>query len=610
MGRDPFATSAVDSSTSNIENYVRDDGTIVVPDGVTLTSFLDHNRVTFGDEPSYRFLDYSSDSDGRAVELSWNALWSQVCAVGARLQQVTQPRDRVAILAPQGVEYVAAFFAAIHAGNVAVPLFAPSLAGHAERLAAVLADAKPTVVLTTTAASESVRTFLRTLPAAERPRLIAVDAVPDSVGATFVAPTVDTDDIAYLQYTSGSTRTPAGVEITHRNVCTNVLQMILAGDLSMGIRSVSWLPLYHDMGLIMIMFPALCGSHITLMDPMAFVRRPYRWIKQLGVEAAHGRTLAAAPNFAFELAAERGLPPAGEPLDLTNVVTLLNGSEPVTMAAVEKFTSAFAPYGLPATAVKPSYGMAEATLSVASIAPSAAASAVYLDRDQLSAGRAVTVAATDGGAVAHVSCGQPIPNQWAVIASPDGDELADRTVGEIWLHGNNVGQGYFGRPDESERVFGNKLQTRLETGSHAEGVPDNGHWLATGDLGVYIDGELYLTGRIKDMILIDGRNHYPTDIETTVSAASPAVRSGYVAAFSVVGDRGEELVIVAERAAGAGRAEPGPIVDAIRAAVSRQHQIRVADVRMVAAGVIPRTTSGKLARNACRAEYLSGKFNK
>ncbi|WP_441961858.1 fatty acyl-AMP ligase [Mycolicibacterium houstonense] len=610
MGRDPLATSAVDSSTSNIENYVRDDGTIVVPDGVTLTSFLDRNRFTFGDEPSYRFLDYSTDPDGRAVELSWNALWAQVCAVGARLQQVSAPGDRVAILAPQGVEYVAAFFAAIHAGNVAVPLFAPSLAGHAERLAAVLADAKPTVVLTTSAASESVRNFLRTLPAAERPRLIAVDAVPDTLASMFQAPTVDTDDIAYLQYTSGSTRTPAGVEITHRNVCTNVLQMILAGDLSMGIRSVSWLPLYHDMGLIMIMFPALCGSHITLMDPMAFVRRPYRWIKQLGVEAAHGRTLAAAPNFAFELAAERGLPPAGEALDLTNVVTLLNGSEPVTMAAVEKFTAAFAPYGLPATAVKPSYGMAEATLSVASIAPSAAASAVYLDRDQLSAGRAVIVQPTDEGAVAHVSCGQPIPNQWAVIASPDGTEAPDCTVGEIWLHGNNVGRGYFGRADESERVFGNKLQTRLTTGSHAEGAPDNGYWLATGDLGVYIDGELYLTGRIKDMILIDGRNHYPTDIETTVSAASPAVRSGYVAAFSVVGDRGEELVIVAERAAGAGRAEPGPIVDAIRAAVSRQHQIRVADVRMVAAGVIPRTTSGKLARRACRAEYLSGKFNK
>ncbi len=610
MGREALSGNIVENAAASIEDYVRADGTIVIPDGVTLTSFLDRNRAIYGDAPSYRFLDYSQDADGRAVELSWNALWAKVGAVGARLQQVTARGDRVAILAPQGVEYVAAFFAAIHAGNIAVPLFAPALAGHTERLAAVLADAKPTVVLTTTAGSEAVRNFLRTLPAAERPRMIAVDAVPDAVAHTFTPVELDTDDIAYLQYTSGSTRTPAGVEITHRNVCTNVLQMILAGDLDMSIRSVSWLPLYHDMGLIMIMFPALCGAHITLMDPMAFVRRPYRWIKALGTESAHGRTLAAAPNFAFELAAERGLPPQGDDLDLSNVVTLLNGSEPVTMSSIEKFTAAFAPYGLPVTAIKPSYGMAEATLSVASIAPSAAATAVYLDRGELNEGRAVVVDADAEGAVAHVSCGQPIPNQWAVIANADGEEQPDGVVGEIWLHGNNVGRGYFGRADESLRVFGNKLQTRLRDGSHADGVVDNGLWLATGDLGVYLNGELYLTGRIKDMIIVDGRNHYPTDIETTVSASSPAVRSGYVAAFSVPGVSGEELVIVAERAAGSGRAEPGPIVDAIRAAVARRHQVRAADIRMVAAGVIPRTTSGKLARNACRAEYLAGKFDR
>ncbi|GAS97499.1 long-chain-fatty-acid--AMP ligase FadD32 [Mycolicibacterium canariasense] len=610
MGREALSGNIVENAAASIEGYVRADGTIVIPDGVTLTSFLDRNRAIYGDAPSYRFLDYSQDADGRVVELSWNALWAKVGAVGARLQQVTARGDRVAILAPQGVDYVAAFFAAIHAGNVAVPLFAPSLAGHAERLAAVLADAKPTVVLTTTAGSEAVRNFLRTLPAAERPRMIAVDAVPDAVAHTFTPVELETDDIAYLQYTSGSTRTPAGVEITHRNVCTNVLQMILAGDLDMSIRSVSWLPLYHDMGLIMIMFPALCGAHITLMDPMAFVRRPYRWIKALGSESAHGRTLAAAPNFAFELAAERGLPPQGDELDLSNVVTLLNGSEPVTMSSIEKFTAAFAPYGLPVTAIKPSYGMAEATLSVASIAPSAAAAAVYLDRGELNEGRAVVVDADAEGAVAHVSCGQPIPNQWAVIANADGEEQPDGVVGEIWLHGNNVGRGYFGRADETLRVFGNKLQTRLRDGSHADGVVDNGLWLATGDLGVYLDGELYLTGRIKDMIIVDGRNHYPTDIETTVSASSPAVRSGYVAAFSVPGVSGEELVVVAERAAGSGRAEPGPIVDAIRAAVARRHQVRAADIRMVAAGVIPRTTSGKLARNACRAEYLAGKFDR
>jgi len=587
-----------------------------VPKGVTLTSNFDRNRAQLGDSPAYRFLDYSQEQDGRVIELSWNELWSRVCAIGARLQQVTQPGDRVAILAPQGLDYVAGFFAAVHAGNVAIPLFAPTLSGHGERLAAVLADGRPAAVLTTTAAAESVRAFIRTLPAHERPRMIAVDAVPASLGATFAEPVRATDDLAYLQYTSGSTRTPAGVEITHRAVYTNAMQMILHGGLNTDVQCVSWLPLYHDMGLMMIVFTAFFGAHVTLMDPMAFLRRPYRWIKQLGIAATRGRTMAAAPNFAFELTAQRGLPPAGENLDLSNVVCLLNGSEPVSMSAIEQFTKAFAPYGLPATVVKPSYGMAEATLSVASIASDAAASAIFLDREQLGAGRAVVVDPTSPGAVSLVSCGQPILEQWAVIADPDGTEVPDGTVGEIWLHGNNVGRGYFGREDETRRVFGNKLQSRLEVGSHAEGAPDNGSWLATGDLGVYVDGELYLTGRIKDLIIIDGRNHYPHDIETTVSEASPAIRTGYVAAFSVPAEAissgsgsGEQVVVVAERAAGAGRAELGPIAETVRAAISRHHQIRVADVRLVAAGTIPRTTSGKLARSACRAEYLAGRFN-
>ncbi len=604
---------------ADINDFVRADGSIFLPDGITLTSFFDLNRQAFGELPSYRFIDYAKDQDGRLVEMSWNDLWSRVRAIGARLQQVAKQGDRVAILAPQGVEYVAAFFAAVHAGIIAVPLFAPTLSGHAERLTAVLDDAKPAVVLTTTAAAEGVRESLRAQPAASRPRLIAVDAIPETLASMFTDPTLGTDDIAYLQYTSGSTRSPAGVEITHRAVCTNALQMILAGGLDRGVHSVSWLPLYHDMGLIMLMFPALCGgAYLTLLDPMAFVRRPFRWIKELSAEAAKGRTFAAAPNFAYELTAERGLPPEGASIDLRNVAGLLNGSEPVTMEAIEKFTNAFAPYGLPATAVKPSYGMAEATLGVATIAPDAAASAVYLDRVRLAAGRAVIVAPDAPGAVTHVSLGQPIQDLWAVISNPEGAEVADGTVGEIWLHGNNVGRGYFGREEETQRTFGNKLQSRLDDGSHAEGAPDNSAWLATGDLGVYLDGELYLTGRKKDLIIIDGRNHYPQDIETTVSHASPGVRTGYVAAFSVPADAldppggssVEQLVVVAERAAGIGRADPEPIAAAVRAAVSREHQIRVADVRLVAAGAIPRTTSGKLARNACRADYIAGRFNR
>ena len=617
MGRAPQSIIAAQPRVADINDYVRADGTISLPDSLTLTSFFDGNRVAFGDLPAYRFIDYAKDQEGRVVDLSWNGLWSQVRAIGARLQQVTKPADRVAILAPQGVEYVAGFFAAVHAGRIPVPLFAPTLTGHAERLTAVLANALPTAVLTTNAAAETVREFLRTHPVPGRPRLIAVDAVPETLASMFVDTEVHADDVAYLQYTSGSTRIPAGVEITHRAVCTNVLQMILAGGLDRGIRSVSWLPLYHDMGLIMLMFPALCGGYLVLLDPMAFVRRPNRWIKQLSLEAAHGRTFAAAPNFAYELAAERGLPAPGDTIDLSNVVGLLNGSEPVTMEAVEKFTAAFAPYGLPATAIKPSYGMAEATLGVASIAQDAAASAVFLDRVQLAAGHAVLVAPDAEGAVAYVSCGQPIRGLCAVITNTDGAEVPDGTVGQIWLHGNNIGRGYFGREDETQRTFGNKLQSRLEHGSHAEGAPDNSCWLATGDLGVYLDGELYLTGRSKDLIIIDGRNHYPHDIETTVSHASHAIRTGYVAAFSVPadaldtpgGNSGEQLVIVSERATGVGRVDLEPVAAAVRAAVSREHQVRVADVRLVAAGTIPRTTSGKLARNACRAEYLAGRFS-
>ncbi|KWX67982.1 fatty acyl-AMP ligase [Mycobacterium sp. NAZ190054] len=592
------------SPVMRLDDYLDREGNIAIPAGVTLTSFLDRNVAELGDTPAYRYLDFDRDC---TVELSWNQLRTRLHAVGARLQQVTKPGDRVAVLTPQGVDYVVGFFASILAGTIAVPLFAPELPGHTDRLDAVLNDAEPTVVLTTTAAAQPVRDFLRKLPRERRPRLIATDAVPDAVGEGFIPAPLNTDDIAYLQYTSGSTRAPAGVEITHRSACTNVVQMIDGVGLDHNIRSVSWLPLFHDMGLLMIMFPALCGGHITLMSPVSFVRRPYRWIKELG--ASDTPTFAAAPNFAFELAAQRGLPPAGDTLDLSNIAGLINGSEPVNMASIQKFYDAFGPYGLPETAVKPSYGMAEATLFVSTIGPQARAEATYLDRDELSLGKAVRVGADHPNAVAQVSCGHVARSQWAVIVDPATDaELPDGRVGEIWLHGDNIGRGYWGRRSETELTFQNKIQTRQLYNSHAEGCAEDALWLRTGDLGVYLDGQLYVTGRVKDLVIVDGRNHYPQDIEATVAAASSAVRTGFVAAFSVPGDGREEVVIVAERAPGAGRADAGPIQEAIRAAVSRSHALPLKEIKLVAAGVIPRTTSGKLARRACRAEYLEGKL--
>jgi fatty-acyl-CoA synthase len=326
-----------------------------------------------------------------------------------------------------------------------------------------------------------------------------------------------------------------------------------------------------------------------------------------------GRVVTAAPNFAYEWTAQRGLPAPGDDIDLRNVVAII-GSEPVSIDAITKFNKAFAPYGLPRNAFKPSYGIAEATLFVATIAHHAEPTVVYFDREHLGAGKAVPVAADAPNAVAQVSCGQVARSLWVVIVNPETQaELPDGEVGETWLQGNSVGRGYWGLPDETRLAFGAKLRTTLAEHSHADGAELDGTWLRSGDLGVYLDGELYVTGRIADLVTLDetgGGNHYPQDIEATAADASPMVRRGYVTAFSVPRDpeeagAGQRLVIISERAAGTSRTDPRPAVEAIRAAVSHRHGVAVSDVRFLPAGAIPRTTSGKLARLACRDQYLS-----
>lgn len=582
----------------------------MLPPGVNLISLIDRNIANVGATVAYRYLDYSRSADGDADEVTWSRFGVRLQAVGARIQQAASRGERVAVLAPQGIDYITGFYAAVKAGTIAVPLFAPELPGHAERLDTALRDSEPTVVLTTTPAQDAVLKFLASHPHLPRPQVIAIDQIPDSAGESFVPTELGMDDVSHLQYTSGATRPPVGVEITHRAVGTNLVQMILSIDLlDRNTHGVSWLPLYHDMGLSMIGFPAVYGGHSTLMSPTAFVRRPQRWIQALSDGSRRGNVVTAAPNFAYEWAAQRGLPAGGADIDLRNVVMII-GSEPVSIDAIRTFNKAFAPYGLPRTAFKPSYGIAEATLFVATIAPAAEATAVYFDRERLGAGHAVRVAADSPDAVPQVSCGQVARSEWAVIVDrANGSELPDGRVGEIWLQGNNVGRGYWGLPDETRWAFGADLRSTLADGSHAAGADPDRPWLRTGDLGLYLDGELYVTGRIADLVTIDGRNHYPQHIETTVAEASEIVRRGYVAAFAVPGGDardGARLVVVAERAAGTSRQDPRPAVESIRAAVARRHGLNVSDVRLLPAGAIPRTTSGKLARRACRADYLDG----
>jgi len=594
------------SGLFQIEDCIDESGTVTLPPGATLIALIDGNVAHLPDTVAYRYLDYSG-ADARTSELTWSELGVRLAAIAARVQAVTERGDRVAIMAPQGLDYVAGFFAAIKAGAIAVPLFAPELPGHAERLDTALHDARPVAILTTSAARSAVTEFLSTHPDLGAPAVVAVDEVPDDEGAAFNYVHLEIDDVSHLQYTSGATRPPVGVEITHKAVGTNLIQMILSIDmLDRNTHGVSWLPLYHDMGLSMIGFPTVYGGHSTLMSPTAFIRRPLRWIQALSDGSKVGRVVTAAPNFAYEWAAQRGAPNPDDDIDLANVVMIV-GSEPVSMDAINTFNSVFESYGLPKTAIKPSYGIAEATLFVSNIAPDAEATVRYFDRAQLASGVAVPVPEGAPCAVAQVSCGQPASSLWAVLVDPaTGTEMPDGRTGEIWLQGNNIGRGYWGLPEETDAVFHARLRSVLPQNSHADGADIDGSWFRTGDLGFYLDGELYVTGRMADVITIGGQSHYPQDIEITAADASPLVRRGYVTAFTVPADAGEQLVIIAERAAGTARSDPQPAFDAVRSLVSERHGVTVDDVRLLPAGGIPRTTSGKLARRACRAAYLDG----
>ena len=605
-------------------------GRIKFPENTNLVRHVEKWAKVRGDRLAYRFLDFSTERDGIARDISWSDFSARNRAVGARLQQVTEPGDRIAILCPQNLDYLVALFGALYSGRIAVPLFDPAEPGHVGRLHAVLDDCSPSTILTTTDAAEGVRKFIRARSAKERPRVIAVDAVPNEVASTWQEPEAGENTIAYLQYTSGSTRTPTGVQITHLNLPTNVLQVLVGLEGKEGDRGLSWLPFFHDMGLITALLSPVLGHNFTFMTPAAFVRRPGRWIREMArkpEDAPDCEVFTVAPNFAFEHAAVRGVPKDGEPpLDLSNVKGILNGSEPVSPASMRKFYEAFAPYGLRETAIKPSYGLAEATLFVSTTPMDEPPRVIHVDRDELNNQRFVEVPADAPNAVAQVSAGVIAVDEWAVIVDPDSaSELPDGQIGEIWLHGQNLGVGYWGKEEETNLTFRNILKSRVSQ-SRAEGAPDDGLWVRTGDYGTYFDGHLYIAGRIKDLVIIDGRNHYPQDLEYSAQEASRALRTGYVAAFSVPAnqlpqavfenphaglkfdaeDTSEQLVIVAERAAGSHKLDYQPIADDIRAAVAVRHGVTVRDLLLVQAGTIPRTSSGKIGRRACRAAYLDG----
>lgn len=548
-----------------------------------------------GEVHQLRYWDFSENRDGVAVDYTRDEVITRIKAVAARLQQTGAPGDRVAILAANSPEYLFAFLGAIYAGQVPVPLYDPNEPGHGEQLTAVLADSQAAAVLTNNAGAKAVREFFAEVPRAERPRILVVDALPDSLAHSWTAPEEPTDtdpvdQVAFLQYTSGSTRLPAGVVLTHRAILTNVLQIYNAVELKMPLRLSTWLPLHHDMGIILTVFVTIMGFEFELMGPRDFIQQPKRWVDQISrrEEDEDMFVYTVVPNFALDLAARYAAPENPGDYDFSALDGILVGSEPVTRAAVDTFVEAFSLSQLDPKVIRPSYGLAEATLIVST--PQNDERPLFATFDREAVGRGRIVESEDG--IPFASNGQPVPDMRFAIVDPEtGEEVEEGAIGELWLHGDNVAAGYEGREEDTQRTFNNTL--RGQDG-----------WLATGDLVAFYHGHLYITGRLKDLVVIAGRNHYPQDIEATVMEASEHVRPDSVAAFAVQGDDVEKLVVLVERVEGADETADAIAEDAIRGAVSNKHGISPEIIRFYAPNEIARSSSGKIARVVNRAKFL------
>ena len=565
------------------------------------------------DALAYTFIDYEADPAGFAESLTWAQVYQGALAVAEELRLCGDVGDRAAILAPEGLGYIMAFLGILHAGFIAVPLPVPQFRIHDERVSAALRDCSPSVILTTSTVVDEVSKYACDENGCAGTSVIDIDLLDLYSARLFDAVGQSYPRAAYLQYTSGSTRSPAGVIVTHRNVIANLEQAkaIYLEDygntLPAGLRWVSWLPFHHDMGLFFTVFITLySGAPMSFIRPDAFLQRPARWMRLLGKA---GLSYSSAPNFAFDLAARLTSDRDMDGIDLGGVQAIVNGSERVQPATIKRFNERFGRFNLKETATLPSYGLAEATLCVAAPKVGQPVRTVRFASEQVSDGHAKACTNEDAGAIDLVSYGpqRVAPGMCVVrIVNPDTQrENPPETIGEIWVHGDNVATGYWQKSVESERTFGARIVDPPPGTS-------NGPWLRTGDLGAMFDGELFIMGRIKDVLIVDGRNHYPDDIEATIRE----ITGGRVAAISVPDDRTERLVAIAELAAEQTRSreEQTPKLRAIKreimSAISTSHGLRVSDLVLVPPGAIPFTTSGKVRRSACVQRYRHNEFER
>ncbi|WP_238432040.1 fatty acyl-AMP ligase [Streptomyces cavernae] len=562
----------------------------------TFTHLMRERAAALGDTDAQVFL----RDQGEPEHLTYTTLDRRARALAVRLCELGAQGRPVLLLYPPGTEFLVAFVGCLYAGAIAVPAPMPGDRGERlQRVSGILKDTASSLVLTDSEHAADTSLWLAVSGRGETVCL-ATD-LEDTAGTSddahadaWRAPRTGPDDLAFLQYTSGSTSSPRGVMVTHRNLLANqeALQRLLGT--SAADRFSNWLPHYHDMGLIAhVLHPLWLGTHCVQLSPVSFIKRPVRWLRSIG---EYGLTVGGGPNFCYDLCTRRVTDAHLGELDLSSWRLALCGAEPVRAQTLDAFARRFAPAGLRAASLYPGYGLAEATLVVSGGEPGAPArrltvDAAGLEHDELRA------PAADVPTRTLIGSGRVHDFDLRVVDPLAHVELPPGRVGEIWLRGDSVAQGYWHRPLESDDTF------------HAQLADEPGDFLRTGDLGAVDDGELYITGRLKEVIILNGRNIYPQDVEWAIREIGPALAAGHGAAFTVDADR-EQLVVIHEaRAPQADTARLRTLARSIQTLVGKDFDVPAGNVVLVRPGTVRRTTSGKIQRNLMRTLFLRGEIS-
>jgi len=544
------------------------------------------------DELAFRFL---VDGENEGITLTYAQLDRRAKAIAAELASRGLTRQPALLLFPPGLEFVEAFFGCHYAGVIPVPAYPPRRNRNMGRVNAISEDCQAAVALSVRETIDRNEGMLEDAPSLQNIPWIAVEEVPEELAGDWIKPKVKGSDVGLIQYTSGSTGTPKGVMLTHDNLISNCRMITLLFGMCRDDKGLSWLPLYHDMGLIGgILQPLYIGCQMTLMSPVSFLTRPYRWLKALSKFKAN---VSGAPNFAYQLCADKITDEEVAKLDLSGWKVAFNGAEPIRNDTLNKFTKKFAPCGFSNTSHYPCYGMAETTLIITGSNQSTDPVVLSFDRLALDEQRVQPVETDHPQARALVSSGRALFGSDIKIVSPETFETLDENqIGEIWVDTPGVGKGYWKKERETRDTF------------HAMITDGDGKlYLRTGDLGFIKEGELFVTGRLKDLIIIRGVNKYPQDIEATVENSSPRLRTAGSAAFSIDHAGEEKLVVVCEVERGDNKTW-GDVLRVIRSNVAVEHDLPPDGIILVRANSVPKTSSGKVQRNLCRQQFLDDKL--